>query len=76
MRLRGIVTQRTFAKGSKSERPGVFLETDAGESFLLKRLAANPFHDAQLEELVGKRIEANGEKRAYAFYVRKWRELG
>jgi hypothetical protein len=75
MRLRGTVTQRTFAKGSKSERPGVFLETEAGESFLLQRLEGNPFKDPLLEELVGKRIEANGTKRAYAFYVKSWQEL-
>jgi hypothetical protein len=76
MRLRGTVTQRTFAKGSKSERPGVYLDTDAGESFLLQRLDANPFRDPALEELVGKRIEANGTKRDYAFFVKSWRELG
>ena len=75
MQLRGTVVQRTFAKGSKSESAGVFLETDTGESFLLKRLEGNPFHDPTLEELVGKRIECNGEQRDYAFYLRDWREL-
>ncbi len=76
MRLRGTVTQRTFAKGSKSDHPGVFLETDAGESFLLRRLDGHPFKDPLLEALVGKRIEASGTKRDYAFFVTSWRELG
>jgi hypothetical protein len=75
MRLRGTVTQRTFAKGSKSERPGVFLDTDAGESFLLQRLEANPFRDPELEDLIGQRIEATGSKRAYAFILKTWRKL-
>ena len=75
MKLRGTVTKRTFARGSKSERPGIFLDTDDGQSFLLQRLEGNPFHDSTLEELVGKRIECSGEKRDYAFYLQKWREL-
>lgn len=75
MRLRGTVTQRKFAKGSKSEREGVFIETEGGDSFLLQRLEGNPFKDPTLEKLIGKRIEANGEKRGYAFYLQKWREL-
>ena len=75
MRVRGTVVTRPFGRGSKSERTGVFIDTDGGESFLLQRDEGNRFRDPVLVALVGKRIEADGVKESYAFFLRKWREL-
>jgi hypothetical protein len=57
--LRGEVTRRRYAPGSKSEHDSVMIVTDQGE-YRLRRRGGNPFSDPALDELVGKRIEAEG----------------
>jgi len=57
--LRGEVTRRRYAPGSKSEHDSVMIVTDQGE-YRLRRRGGNPFNDPSLDELVGKRIEAAG----------------
>jgi hypothetical protein len=58
-KLSGIVVKGQVATGSKSEREAVLLDTD-GQRFILRRQHGNPFHDEELEKLVGKKICADG----------------
>ena len=69
----GQVIRKPFAAGSKSERPAVMLQTRDGE-YVLRIQGGNPFHDARLEELVGKRITARGEVHGYTFLMKDWTE--
>jgi hypothetical protein len=59
-RFTGNVIRKQWGRGSKSEHMAVALES--GQSLLkLRREGGNPFHDEQLEKLVGRKIEARGE---------------
>lgn len=69
--LSGEVTKHLASKGSKSERQGVFLETDQG-TYLLRRQGGNPFSDPQLNELVGKRIHCKGILTEHALIMSEW----
>lgn len=71
--VRGRVTRRPFAVGSKSEHEAVMLVTDEGE-FRLQRAGGNPFQDPELDRLVGKRVELEGTVAGSAFIFE--RELG
>jgi hypothetical protein len=71
--LTGKVTRDTFAKGSKSERPAVFLETPQA-SYVLRRAGGNAFMDPALDELVGKTITVCGELHGYTFLIADWRD--
>jgi hypothetical protein len=66
MELSGKVVKKTFAGGSKSERPGIFLVSDQGE-YLLRRKGANPFRDPDLENLVGHEVRCEGILHGYTF---------
>lgn len=57
--VKGKVTRRPYAVGSKSEHEAVILVTDQGE-YRLQRKGGNPFHDPSLERLVGREIKAEG----------------
>jgi hypothetical protein len=57
--LRGEVTRGEYAKGSKSERVAVFLETSEGR-FLLRRKGGPVFADVTLERYVGHSVECDG----------------
>jgi len=57
--LRGKVTRGSYAKGSKSERVAVFLETAEGR-FLLRRKGGPAFADVTLERYVGHAVECDG----------------
>lgn len=57
--LRGRVTMADYAKGSKSERRAVFIDTDDGR-FLLRRKAGPVYGDAELERYVGQTVECDG----------------
>lgn len=66
--LSGKVIRKQFAAGSKSEHDAVFLDT--GEtSYKLKKAGGNPFYDASLEKLVGKKVSATGIINDYLFIV-------
>ncbi len=57
--LSGEVVKKPFGRGSKSERMAVYL--DAGKKlYVLRRRGGHPFHDPQLEALVGKTIRCKG----------------
>lgn len=57
--LRGRVAEGPFARGSKSERIAVFLETSAMR-YVLRRRDGPAFADATLRELVGCDVECDG----------------
>jgi hypothetical protein len=72
--VRGRLVLKTFARTTKSESLGVYLETEDG-SFLIRPSGGNPFADNPLAELAGKYIEATGRKSDYVFFARSWREI-
>jgi hypothetical protein len=72
--FQGLVTAGPFARGSKSEHRGVFLETDSGR-FVLRRPGGNPFSDPVLDGLVGRKISATGETHNYVLLLADWREI-
>lgn len=73
MQLKGLVTKKPFAAGSKSEREAIILITDERE-YVLRRKGGNPFSDRELENLVGKRICCEGDLAGYTFLMTKWTE--
>lgn len=74
MLFRGAVVKKPFGVGSKSERAAVMLATAQGE-YVLRRLGANPFHDPDLEKLVGKVIACEGTLHGYTLLMSSWKEL-
>jgi hypothetical protein len=72
--LRGQVVKRLFAAGSKSERQAVFLVTKR-DHYLLRQIGGNPYRDPELEQLVGKTIEAKGEIDDYIMLLSDWKVL-
>ncbi|HSS22238.1 MAG TPA: hypothetical protein VLL54_19360 [Pyrinomonadaceae bacterium] len=69
--LTGEVKKHLAAVGSKSERQGVFLETDDG-TFVLRRQGGNPFSDSKLDSLVGKRIHCKGNLTEHTLIISEW----
>lgn len=69
---RGHVVSKPFAPGSKSEHEAVVLVTESGE-FVLRRRRGNPFHDDELERLVGHEIVCTGEVAGYTVIMSEWR---
>lgn len=66
----GRVIRRKIAAGSKSEREAVMLSTADGD-YVLRRMGGNPFHDSDLEQMVGKTVRGEGEVASgYTFLVR------
>jgi hypothetical protein len=70
----GKVTKKPFGKGSKSESGGIFLDTEEGQ-YVLRREGGNPFHDTELQKLVGKTIRCTGLARDYVLRISAWTEL-
>ena len=69
----GIVVQRRFGEGTKSDHDAVCL--DCGDAlFILRRPGGNPFNDPAISELVGKRICARGYTIDYTFVLNDWKE--
>lgn len=64
----GSVVKRRFAKGSKSERDAIFLVTSDGD-YVLRRQGGNPYHDPDLERLVGKEIRCTGLVTGYTLLI-------
>ena len=76
MKRTGTVIRKPFAIGSKSERDGIFLSTERGDEYLLRRLGGNPFHDPALDDLVGKKITCTGTLTGYTMLMEAWKETG
>jgi hypothetical protein len=70
----GQVTQHLTAKGSKSERQAVFLDTTEG-SFVLRRRGGNPFVDPVLQQLVGKTLHVKGILTEHTLIMSDWTEV-
>ena len=70
----GTVARRVVAPGSKSERQAIVLETSEGE-LVLRRQGANPFHDPELERLVGHRVRAEGKVHGHTLIMTAWEEV-
>jgi hypothetical protein len=64
----GSVVKRRFAKGSKSDRDAIFLVTSDGD-YVLRRQGGNPYHDPELERLVGKEIRCTGLLTGYTLLI-------
>lgn len=73
-KVKGQIILKTFAKTTKSESLGVYLQT-ADSTFLIRPAGGNPFMDNPLAGLAGKYIEAEGRKSSYVFFVKTWREI-
>ncbi|TAD85062.1 MAG: hypothetical protein EAY75_11965 [Bacteroidetes bacterium] len=58
--ITGLVIEKTFGEGSKSQHLGIFLETIAGDSLKLRRMGGNPFNDPELKKLLGKTVVVCG----------------
>jgi hypothetical protein len=70
----GRVEKKPRAEGSKSEREAVVLVTEKAE-YVLRRQGGNPFADAELDKLVGRRIHCRGLLRDYTFIMDSWTPL-
>lgn len=71
--VKGRLTLKTFARTTKSESLGVYLETD-DDCFLIRPASGNPFENP-LARLAGKCIEATGRRSAYVFFASEWHEI-
>lgn len=74
--FRGLVIRRRYATGSKSEHEAICLLDGEGQSFKLRRLGGDPYADAALERLLGKRIVADGRMIAdHTLLLSTWSEI-
>ncbi|MEN5272273.1 MULTISPECIES: hypothetical protein [Stenotrophomonas] len=74
--LRGNVFKQPYALGSKSEHSAVCLKDARGRSYRLRFLGGEPYSDPELEQLVGKKISANGEiVHGNTLIIRNWKLL-
>lgn len=73
MQLSGKVIKEVVAKGSKSERPAVLLDTGK-KRYVLRLQGGNPFEDPKLDKLVGKNISAVGNVTGYTLIMSDWSE--
>lgn len=70
----GTVIQKRFAQGSKSDHEAIWL--DCGDiQYVLRRPGGNPFADAELSALIGKRIRAQGTVVDYTFFLNEWTDV-
>ena len=58
--LTGVVIEKAFGTGSKSEHTAIFLQTADGD-YQLRRMGGNPFSDPELKNLVGEKVVARGK---------------
>ena len=71
MQFSGKVVHRQFGVGSKSEHQAVVLLTSEGP-LKLCQAGGNPFHDPELEKLVGSEIVAEGELHQGQLLMTRW----
>jgi hypothetical protein len=69
--LTGVVTQGPFGTGSKSEREGIYLKTDEGGRFVLRRKRGPTFGDTSLDKYVGKRVRCDGFVHGYTLLAER-----
>jgi hypothetical protein len=73
MEIKGRVIKEVVAKGSKSERPAVLLDTGK-KQYILRRPGENPYSDPTLDALVGKNISATGHVTGITLVLSDWSE--
>ena len=73
MQLKGKVIKEVVGKGSKSERAAVVLDTGK-QKYVLRRMGGNPYTDPDLDKLVGKNIEVEGNVTGYTLLMTDWSE--
>ena len=71
--LEGKVVIAPFGKGSKSQHESVCIRTET-DTFKLRRMQGNPFHDPELIKWVGKDIVACGILEDYLFIATELKE--
>lgn len=74
--ITGTVICELINKGSKSEHEAALLDTGS-EKYQLRRLTedANPFYDAVLVGLIGKKIEVFGTLHGKLLLISSWKEV-
>jgi hypothetical protein len=73
MEIKGRVIKEIVAKGSKSERAAVLLDTGK-KQYVLRRPGENPYSDSTLDDLVGKTISATGNVNGVTLFLSDWSE--
>jgi hypothetical protein len=73
MNFKGRVIKDVVAKGSKSERSAVVLDTGK-EQYVLRRPGENPYSDPALDDLIGKNISATGNVNGNTLFLSDWSE--
>ena len=71
--LEGKVVMVPFGKGTKSQHEAVCIRTEK-DTFKLRRMQGNPFHDPELIKWVGKDIVACGILEDYLFIATELKE--
>jgi hypothetical protein len=71
----GRVKRVRIAAGSRSERDAVVLETSEDGALVLRRPGAHPFHDPDLEALVGKQLQAEGSVLGRELFLTDFHEV-
>ena len=74
MQIKGRVIKEVVAKGSKSERSAVLLDTGK-KQYVLRRPGENPYSDPILDDLVGKNISATGNLNGTTLFLSDWSEI-
>ena len=74
MKCHGKVVRQEFGAGSKSEHPAVMLLTPQGP-LKLRRPGGNPFRDPELEKLVGREIDCEGEIHQGQLLLTRWKVI-
>ena len=71
MEFQGKVVRQAWGGDSKSAHPAVVLQTPDG-ALKLRRPGGNPFHDPELEKLVGKDIACEGVVQSGQLLMTRW----
>ena len=72
-RWRGNVVQKHVAKGSKSDRLAVvMISEDDSREYVLRRLGCNPFHDRELDKLIGCHLVCEGEVSGQTLILKRY----
>jgi hypothetical protein len=75
MQFQGKVARQHWGGESKSAHEAVVLLTPEG-ALKLRRVGGNPFADPELDRLVGKEIQVEGEVRQNQLVMANWHEIG
>lgn len=71
--LSGRVTRTLVDQGSKSERDAVTLQSDDGQTYVLRRHGGPAFGDESLDSLIGTALTVNGLTLGNTLIMKNWR---